>query len=139
MLCFGILSPCALLTLIVPKFYSTAFLRTVGITFWCCFLAEMLCLWLCCRFREKDISEKETKQKKKTKRLPGVISFFRNRLAKVIDCLLLPLTAWVLIAFFADIRIRWLDLISVVICLICYQLHSILNGKNYEALKKLKS
>lgn len=69
----------------------------------------------------------------------GVLSFFRNREAKICDVILFISAA--LFAFLSvfKIDIEWLIVISTELLFLSFNLHCFLNGKNYGYIKSYKN
>lgn len=66
---------------------------------------------------------------------PGVITFFSNKEAKIVDIILAALVAGLTIA---SVQIEWLMIACLVILLLSFIFHSFLNGKNYKYIVDYK-
>ena len=65
----------------------------------------------------------------------GVIRFFSNKNAKVIDSIFFIFAAVVIALTIADVQIEWLMISCLVITFLSFVLHSFFNGKSYLYIK----
>lgn len=66
----------------------------------------------------------------------GIISFFENREAIIADITLLLSTIFLVILSICRIKDSWLIPIGVAIMFFSFNMHCLLNGKNYKYIKK---
>lgn len=112
---------------LAEKYGTRIPLIIVGSTFWCSFIVGYLL------FAYVNI---RMHKKRKDNTLPGIIRFFSNKLATIVDILMFM----VIIAFICGLI--WMKgfilyiLLSLTVLLI--QFHAIFNGKNYEFIQYIK-
>lgn len=66
---------------------------------------------------------------------PGVISFFKNLEATVVDVFLFISALLVVILVWTQVKTGWMIMAGISVLLLSFNLHCILNGKNYRYLK----
>ena len=66
---------------------------------------------------------------------PGVISFFKNLEAMVVDIILFISAILVVILVWTQVKTGWMIMAGISILFLSFNLHCILNGKNYRYLK----
>lgn len=112
---------------LAEKYGTRIPLIIVGSIFWCAFIGGYLLFTYVNVLRDK---------KREENRLPGVIRFFSNKQATIVDILMII----VIIAFICGLI--WMKgfilyvFLSLTVLLI--QFHATLNGKNYEYIQHIK-
>ncbi len=105
-------------------------LYLVGIVFWLSFLLSQVMMITV------SIKRKADKRYSKKKRL-GLISFFSNREATIADILTAVFTAvFVICTLTTD---SYLIYVFLCLAVLSFEMHCVLNGKNYAYIKELKS
>ena len=66
---------------------------------------------------------------------PGVISFFKNFEASIVDAVLFASAILVVVLVWTQIKTGWMIMAGISILFLSFNLHCILNGKNYRYLK----
>lgn len=110
----------------------------VAFLFWLSIFTEVWLSHLADRVRKK-LERKLYRNKEIKNSMPGIVSFFKNTEAKIVD---IPLfIAVLLIGMIIWLRINksWLIIGAVATLILLFNLHCILNGRNYRYLKKLKN
>lgn len=110
---------------------KNGFLYAVGITFWIMLVASQVFMLIVSLKRRKD------SEKGKTKKLPGVISFFSNKEAKMADLsAIVFIIAFIICVFATD---SYLIYVFLFLAVLSFEAHCVLNGKNYIYIKELIS
>lgn len=108
------------------------FAYIVGAIFWLGVIAEQILFWLA--NSDRKVLERRLRRKNcKTigKIPPGVLAFFRNAEATVSDIVLFIAAIIVAVLMIVDVNNKWLTMISIAIMFLSFNLHCLLNGKNY--------
>lgn len=66
---------------------------------------------------------------------PGVISFLKNVEASVVDVVLFASAILVVVLIWSQTKTEWMIMTGISILFLSFNLHCILNGKNYRYLK----
>lgn len=106
----------------------------VASLFWLSVIAEIVFVLLSTQFRKRLENERKGK-KSKDGLQPGIISFFKNREAKIVDIIFLVSVVVVLILILAKVKTGWMVMASFSTLFLSFNLHCILNGKNYRYIK----
>lgn len=69
---------------------------------------------------------------------PDVISFFKNQEATVVDVILFISALLVVILVWAQVKTGWMIMAGILVLFLTFNLHCVLNGKNYRYLKLYK-
>lgn len=97
----------------------------VGFVFWTFFILTYLSLF----FAKKKA--KNNKVKPESQNI-GLLKFFSNRLATIVDCVLIMSVIAFIISLFLPYSLSWLVYIILSILVLTLNLHSIFNGKIYR-------
>lgn len=110
---------------------KNGFLYTVGAIFWFTLVASQILTLIVALLRRKN------GEKGRTKRLPGLFSFFSNKEAKIADILAaIFIVAFIVCIFATD---SYLIYVFLFLSVLSVEAHCVLNGKNYIYIKELKS
>lgn len=102
------------------------FLYINGIAFWVFILSGYILLTIL------NTSRRRNEDKEKDKRLPGVIRFFSNPLARVFDGMfILSLLVFIIYQYTNHID-GYISYVILSIIVFSFQMHSMFNGKNYD-------
>lgn len=110
----------------------------VAFLFWLSIFAEVWLSHLANRVRKK-LERKLYRNKEIKNSMPGIISFFKNTEAKMVDILLFIVVLLLGMIIWQRINKSWLIIGEVAILILLFSLHCVLNGRNYRYLKKLKN
>ena len=108
----------------------------IGAVFWICTILGYSLLFFLNRQRKIDC------QKMKTQSPPrfGIISFFRNTYGRIADVLCaVSLIGVVISMIFAGKDAGWITYSLIAVFIFSFQMHSILNGENFEYIKQLEN
>ena len=106
--------------------------------FWTSILAEMFFVISASKTR-KRIKQQTHEKDADMHLLPGIISFFKNPEAIICDAVLFTSIIGVIIIVALNVKTRWIIMAGILTLLISFNLHCILNGKNYRYLKLSKN
>lgn len=102
--------------------------------FWICIIVE--CVFIHLSTHERRWIERREDQNIDLKHSPpGVISFFKNLESTVVDVILFVSAVLVVVIVWARIKTRWMIMTGISFLFLSFNLHCILNGKNYRYLK----
>ena len=102
--------------------------------FWICITAECVFTYLSTRERRR-IEQREYQNKDLTHSPPGVVSFFKNSESTVADVILFVSSVLIAVLLWARVQNGWLIITGISFLFLSFNLHCILNGKNYRYLK----
>lgn len=119
--CLFISSACVL---VVPVAHNRKALTMIcsGL-FWGFLFAGYLMFWLVNHFRKKQMA---------TRGKIGIITFFRNTPAKLMDCICIAGIILLLISVKAEFLQGYLQYIISFLVLFSFHMHCILNGENFQ-------
>lgn len=104
--------------------------------FWICIAIEGIFVHL--STQERRWMERRGLRNRALKHSPlGVISFFKNLEATVVDVILFASTILVVILVWAQVKKECMIMSGISILFLSFNLHCILNGKNYRYIKSL--
>lgn len=109
----------------------------IAFLFWTGIIAEMVFVRLSSNQR-KMLEKKSRKGKSKNKSTLGVFSFVKNREAVVADIVLFLSVIILGIVIWTNVKTEWIIIGDVSILVLSFNLHCILNGRNYRYLKENK-
>ena len=105
--------------------------------FWISILVE--CIFVHFSTKERRwIERKEYRNKVLKYSQPGAISFFKNAEATVADVILFIAVTLVEILMWTQVKTGWMLMADISILFLSFNLHCILNGKNYRYLKSYR-
>jgi len=106
----------------------------MAMLFWGSIAVEVACTYLFTKER-KRMEKKGYRVKKINHSYSGIITFFSNPEARVMDLALFLSLILVIILVLAQVKAGWLILSCVSLLFVSFNFHCILNGKNYRYLK----
>lgn len=110
------------------------FLYFVGALFWISLLLSQVMMFCVTLKRKKYYKNKE---KRIFSKLPSAFVFFSSKEAKIADILMiLMIVAFVISVFATD---NYLIYVFLFLSVLMFEIHCVLNGKNYIYMKELKS
>ena len=110
----------------------------IGALFWLSIIGELVLLCLSCNERKRLEQKRGAGIEMKNSTL-GIFSFLRNREAIVADVMLFISVILLGIVIWTNIENKWIIIVVVSILVLSFNLHSILNGRNYIYLKEAKN
>lgn len=110
---------------------KNGFLYTVGIMFWGSLLVSQVLTLLV------SIKRKKGCEKRDTQKLPGIVSFFSNKEARIADILAAIFIVIFAVCVFATDS--YLIYVFMFLSVLLFEAHCVLNGKNYKYIKDLIS
>lgn len=105
--------------------------------FWLSILIECIFVHLSAKER-RWIERKENHNKTVKYSPPGVISFFKSPEAIVADVILFVTATLVVILMWAQVKTEWIIITDISVLSLSFNLHCVLNGKNYRYLKSYR-
>lgn len=117
--------------------FERIFAYIVATIFWSCMIIIIVLTFKTSgkrRVLEKNMEHKRLKRKYRT----GVISFFKNQEAMIADLILFVSCVFSIGLIALEINIDWLVYIMISLFFFAFNLHCLLNGKNYRYLKLYK-
>lgn len=105
--------------------------------FWISILVECVFVHLSTQER-RWIERKEYRSKVLKYSQPGVVSFFKNPEATVADVILFITATLVVILMWTRVKNGWMVMADISILFLSFNLHCVLNGKNYRYLKSYR-
>lgn len=117
-------------------------LQTVGaysiaLIFWGSIIIEIFFSYQCTKTR-KAMEDRLFMLKSPHYSHPGVISFFKNREAFIADIILFASAILVAALLWRQAKTGWMILVGVSLFLLSFNMHCLLNGRNYRYYKALK-
>ncbi len=105
--------------------------------FWICIAIEGIFVHL--STQERRWMERRGFRNRALKHSPaGVISFFKNLEATVVDAVLFASVILVVILVWTQVKTGWMIMAGISVLFLSFNLHCILNGKNYRYLKSYR-
>ena len=129
-LVFSVISSIAiLLCIITPVKDKTEqiLVYTTSIIFWLGLILEQIFIWMADAVRKKEVGKKE----KNKKSYPGIISFFKTKLGKISDILLILSLITYVIMLITEFGVYFSQYIALFLIVLSFRFHCIANGKNY--------
>lgn len=105
--------------------------------FWVCVATEGVFVHMATKER-KWMEQKRFRCRALKYSQPGVISFFKNCEASIVDVVLFISAVLVVVLVWTRIKTAWVIMTGISILFLSFNLHCILNGKNYRYLKSYK-
>jgi hypothetical protein len=121
--------------LLIPAIkLQKAMMYMIAAVFWISVILEQVFFWKCNSDRKQ--MERKTWPKRRQKNAPiGIAAFFKNPEAIVADAVLfISAISTTLIAAFR-VQISWLIIMSISLLFLSFNMHCILNGRNYRCMK----
>lgn len=109
----------------------------VGAVFWIGIISEVICLLAMNTQRKKiepTLNENDCKYHKNI--VCGLISFFNGTLATTFDVMLFVSIIFIIITVWFEIRNAWIVLCGIAILFFSFNMHCLLNSKNYIFIKE---
>ena len=143
-ICIGMASLQFVLLLLIPysnivgtkKQQTMAYI--IAFLFWASIICEIVFVCLAGNER-KRLDRKLHKGKEINQSLSGIFSFFKNREAIVADVTLFLSVVLLGVIIWTNVKISWIIIGVVSVLALSFNLHCILNGKNYRYLKEIKN
>lgn len=101
--------------------------------FWAGLLLEQAFFWLGNAHR-KEMERRVFRVKRFCKEGPGIFYFGSNRMAAICDCVMLAALIAVVLEIVFRVNYEWLDIFSLALLFLSFNLHCILNGTNVRYL-----
>ena len=89
-------------------------------------------------YERKYVERKEYRNRTLKHSQPGVISFFKNLEATIVDIILFLSAIIVVIIAWLQVKTGWMIITCTSVLFLSFNLHCILNGKNYRYIKALR-
>lgn len=113
------------------------FKKVIALLFWLCVIFEQIFFWLSNNKRKKLENQLINEDKLIVNYLqPGLVSFFRNKEATVADIAFISSSVLLTVLSVNSSKIGWLILSTVAMVFLTFNLHCLLNGKNYFFVKR---
>lgn len=109
----------------------------IAFLFWASIIGEVVLVRLASRER-KRLDRKLCKGKEINQSLFGVFSFFKNKEAIVTDIILFLSVILLGVIIWTNVKTSWIIIGVVSVLVLSFNLHCILNGKNYRYLKEIR-
>lgn len=106
--------------------------------FWLCVILELGIAWLCSSER-KRLEQRKIRSSALTQAGPGVISFMKTREGLIADVIMFASLIAVIVIAWTQVRSQWLILSCVSVLYLSFNMHCLLNGKNYRYIKLLSN
>lgn len=103
--------------------------------FWICIIVEGVFVHLSTKIR-KRLNKKDFHSRALKYAHPGIISFFKNSEAIIVDIILYVSAIILMIIVWARVKNEWVFMINYSVLFLSFNLHCILNGRNYRYLKE---
>lgn len=106
--------------------------------FWLCILLE---LWMTriCSSKRRRLEQREVRSRLLAKSNPGVISFLKTREGMIADITMFASLIAVIVITWTQVKSQWLVLGCVSVLYLSFNMHCLLNGKNYRYIKLLSN
>lgn len=106
--------------------------------FWLCILLE---LWMTriCSSKRRRLEQREVRSRLLAKSNPGVISFLKTREGMIADITMFASLIAVIVITRTQVKSQWLVLSCVSVLYLSFNMHCLLNGKNYRYIKLLSN
>lgn len=109
----------------------------IAFLFWSSIIGEIVFVRISSNERKK-LDRKLHKGREINQSLPGVLSFLKNREAIVADIILFLSVTLLGIIIWTNVKTGWIIVGVVSALVLSFNLHCILNGKNYRYLKEIR-
>lgn len=107
--------------------------------FWLCIILELLMIWKCSTNRKCIENYRKNQGIALPQSKPDVVSFTKTREGRVADIVMFASLITVIVIVWAQVKLQWLILGSVSVLYLSFNLHCLLNGKNYRYIKLLNN
>lgn len=114
----------------VPNVTNNVSVYITGFLFWMFFIIGYGLLF----YTGKKIKKKKTNHKKRRKALPGIFVFFSNKPATIFDLFSAVLFLLFIILLIAEVS-NYFPYVILTLLVFSFNMHCILNGKIYRAIK----
>lgn len=106
--------------------------------FWLCILLE---LWMTriCSSKRRRLEQRAVRSRLLAKSNPGVISFLKTREGMIADITMFASLIAVIVITRTQVKSQWLVLSCVSVLYLSFNMHCLLNGKNYRYIKLLSN
>lgn len=109
----------------------------IAFTFWLSLILGQFFFWKC-NHERKRIEMKGTRMRENKKKQLGITAFFRNFEAFIADIILFLSAGLVAVLTVFQIKTSWLIILGASMLYLSFNMHCILNGKNYRFIKLYK-
>lgn len=106
--------------------------------FWLCILLELLATRKCSSER-RSLEQRKVQSSSSAKSDPGVVSFLKTREGAIADAVMFASLIAVITITWTRAKSQWLVLGCVSVLYLSFNMHCLLNGKNYRYMKLLSN
>ncbi len=106
--------------------------------FWLCVILELWMTRLCSSER-RWLELRKVRSRSLSQVNPGVVSFLKTREGMIADIVMFASLIAVIVIAWTQVRNQWLILSCVSVLYLSFNLHCLLNGKNYRYIKLLSN
>lgn len=106
--------------------------------FWLCVILELRMVRMCNSERRR-LERRKVRSRMLTQAGPGVISFMKTREGLVADVIMFASLIAVIAIAWTQVKSQWLILSCVSVLYLSFNMHCLLNGKNYRYIKLLSN
>ena len=104
--------------------------------FWLCILLELWMIRMCSSER-RWLEQRKVRSRSLAKSNPGVVSFLKTREGMIADIVMFASLIAVIAITWTQVKSQWLILSCVSVLYLSFNMHCLLNGKNYRYIKLL--
>lgn len=132
----------AVLILCIPlvSFEHTGTLKIgtyiIAVVFWLCIFLELWMTHLCSSER-KRLEQRKVRSRSLAKSNPGVVSFLETREGVFADAVMVASLIAVIVITWTQVKSQWLILSCASVLSLSFNMHCLLNGRNYRYMKLL--
>lgn len=142
-LLLAVLSVCAVLPILwigaIPKDIQPLALKACGGMFWGSLLLELITLVpSSLLYRSLEPEYKKVKIRWRGAARMGIVSFCRTTSGMIVDAATVILSMFVIFLYASDAQNAWLIIPMIVLALLAWNLHALINGKNRYLYLKIK-
>lgn len=109
----------------------------IAATFWLSLLLGQFFFWKC-NSERKRIEMKGSRRRENKKKQLGITAFFRNPEAFITDIVLFLSAGLVAVLTLCQIKTSWLIILGASTLYLSFNMHCILNGRNYRFIQLYK-
>ena len=106
--------------------------------FWLCVILE-LCMTRLCSSERKWLERQKVRSRSLTQSNPGIVSFLKTNEGMVADIVMFTSLIAVIDIAWTQVKSQWLILSCVSVLYLSFNMHCLLNGKNYRYIKLLSN
>lgn len=106
--------------------------------FWLCVILELWMTRLCSSER-RWLERRKVRSRSLSQANPGVVSFLKTREGMIADFVMFASLIAVIVIAWTQVRNQWLILSCVSVLYLSFNLHCLLNGRNYRYIKLLSN